>query len=511
MCRTWVAAVRGLMVCCLLAALSGCGGGGAQPPAPSQSDSQQEGSWQAQRLGTWTNNLSPGNTYQPIGGEVPYAFWLGSTGANQALNVASPASSSRGMTTTQLMDSLPMAVSSNTTIAVRAGSWSMLTWTESTGTMWQNLFVRVKGPSFDSGAVQVSSQFLGSAWDVRLVLDAAGNARAYWDEDSRLGANGRFSAGAWVPQADVGDSLAYLQRYLVGPDGQGWLFGSIDGGANHEVRRITAAGGLGGSQILSGPGALSSQRLASAEGPTNFLTVAYQSSGGNCFLIRRMVNEVLQPELCLAVDGASQPNQNYVSLASDASGRAVLVWSVGVNDQALYVARRSLAGVWSEPTKLVDLPTDSIWSLLSGLKTAMGLGGQALVVYRAQATSLSAGTVWALVAQDGGAWSAARELRVDAGENRVAAIAINAAGVPGVLQLTTQGVSASVLMSTWDGDAWTTRALRSNTQLSYLNSTLLSSARLAPAGTHGWLAVWDEGDGLGSSDGYREVWAAEYR
>lgn len=498
------AAVRGMVSLCLLGALTACGGGGGGSDPPPASSAGREGTWQVQRLTSGASgsvNLYPGNTYQPIGGDAGYALWIGGPSSNRTLNISHPDSLQRGFATRLLMDGLPSAAANNATIAVVSGEWSMITWTESTfpGT---SLYVRLKGSAFDTGAVLVSTQMQGAAWDVRLAVDQAGNARAIWDESGRQGVNGRFVAGVWVPEADLGFSLTYLQRYLVGPDGQGWLFRNANGGFTDEVIRFTASGGVGAPQTLGLSSGASARRVASAEGPDGFQTATYLYPS---FLIRRMVNGVLQPETSVIAQGTAATNSNYVSFDSDDSGRAVLAWGAGVNDNTVYAARRSAAGVWSAPTRLAELSSGASLSPLSGLMAEMGPQGQALVVYRGQG-----GTLRAVYAEDGGAWSAPVELARSGYQSRSVAIEFNAQGVPGVLQLINGPTDAGVLMSTWRNGAWTTESLRSGTQLVYIYSTFASTVRLAAHGANGWLAIWDEGLGPGSL-GNRDVWLAEYR
>ena len=516
----------------LVAALSACGGGGS-PGAPAAAPSRigpdtpvnpDTATWQTQQLGTWTDNIAPGNTYEPIGGEQPFALWLGGEGPGSALHKTVVVPGARGFTTTLLQPDLPNNARGNTTIAVTAGDWSMVAWTgqrtEVSAPYSQELLVRLKGPGVDSGPVLLSTAFAGSAWDTRLVLDATGAARVYWNEPDRSGVNGRFEAGRWFPQPDTGVWLLPLQRYLVGPDGQGWVFFSTGTGATqqHLARRLTATAGLGPAVRLDEAGwsPPSAQRVASAEDATSFTTVAYQGAQG-CLAVRRMVNSVLRPTQCVMATGDALPNLNYVSLSTAPSGQAVLVWSTGTDDRALYAARRAANGAWGLPEKLADLPISSSYSLLSGLRTAMGPAGQALVVYRAPASSAGLSKSYAMVAEDGKPWSAKTELAYADHANAQAALAFNSEGVAGVLQLTinynrsTDRYSSAVLMSTWRDGRWTSTAVASGIQLAYINGTPLSQVRLAPLGKGGWVAVWDEGKGPGDSSGFREIHMGEYR
>lgn len=527
---------------CAILSLSACGGGGSgsnsgygESSTPTSS-AAPVGSWQSQRVGTWTDNIFPGNTYQPIGGEPPYALWLSNlVDGKVSLNQTVAAHGARGLSTTSLQSELPREAQSNATVAVTSGAWSLIAWTESS--VWTSsyggagLYVRLKGPDMDSGAIQISSTFQGTGWEVSLALDANGNARAYWDEKYqsgvpfRFGVNGRFEGGRWVQQSDTGISLSGRQRYLVGPDGQGWVFTApfVDGAYKHELRRLTAVGGLGEVVRLdetgSAWGASNGFRLASAEGDASFTTVGYQqtSEGIGCLTVRRMVNGVLKGTECIVAAAEGRPNLNYLALASAPTGQASLVWSVGTQDSALYVARRTANGGWSPAAKLVDLPRPGGSSSLSGLKMEMGPTGDTLVVYRAHLMEFDVAKVYAMVAKDGSIWSEPAPLAYSEHSNFEVALAFNGQGLPGVLQLTigylpsTRTYPSAVLMSTWVNGKWVSTPLATDIRLAYINSTPLSQVRLAPQGDSGWLAMWDQGNGPGDESGYRELWLSEYR
>lgn len=530
------------MLLSLVLVLGACGGGGsdgggtggssnAGPPPDSSGGGGTPvptNSWFIQRLGTSTDNLYPGNTYQPVGGEPPYALWLMQGSDNSVtLNETVASRSSRGFSTVTHMSNLPSVAHNNSTAAVKAGHWSMLAWTEwdsSAATPTQlsvrNLFLRLKGDTFDSGPVKVSSNLSGSLWNAKLVLDATGRARAYWDEDNRLGVNGQFVNGVWTPLPDLGESISVTQRYLVAPDGQGKLFYNryLNGLPQHYFRRISAANGLGPEVRLDDPaqGLALAQRVASAEGPQGFTTATFQqvaNASSGCLAVRRMVAGSLQAPLCIPVSGDALPNRNHVSLASDVSGHAVLVWSTGPQDQALYVSRRDTAGVWSTPALLAHVTVGSPdFSSLSGVRTAISPSGQALVIFRASDDFYLPSTTRALVGTVDGRWSAVAKLALSGMTNRDVALAFNAQGVPGVLQLMAESRDTdAVMMSTWTGGQWKSELLRSGIQLAFYNEVQLSTVRLAPQGTTGWLALWDEGHGRTTTTGYRELWAAEYR
>ena len=518
----------------LLGSLVACGGGGGRddptrrdPDNVSGSGTAQlttgsGGNWVNQKLGTDTNNLYIGNTSTQQ--EVPdFALWLGREADSSISLKRTTALANRGFSSSALMSNLPSRSNSNASSAMVAGAWSIVAWSafdSSPGTSWfETLYVRVQGPGFDSGVVALTHDF-ESFSSMRMVLDASGQARVYWNETHRSGVNVRLVNGTWVPQADLGNVMSAVQQAIVDPGGQGWLFLSFpqDGGSGHYVRAVTAADGLGPEIRLDDPaqGDLVSRRISGAEGTGGFTTVSIQSLSGatsSCLAVRRMVANVLQAPQCIMVSGDEVPNQEYVSVAAHPSGHAVLVWSAGVRDKALYASRRNAAGTWSAAAKLVDVtPASAHFSLLAGLRTSIGPSGQALVIYRASDTVTSPWVVRALLASAGGDWSAPVSLVRGAGwGNAEAALSFDARGTPGVLQLMGRsGGMAEVTLSTWVNGAWTTDVLRSNTRLAYINSVLLSRVRLMPRGNAGWVALWNEGEGPGSS-GYRELWASDYR
>jgi hypothetical protein len=465
----------------------------------------------------------PGNTEHPAGGDAPYALWVRWDNGETSLNQAVVSSTGRGFSTMTHQTKLPAAASNNSTYAVVSGEWSLITWevSDANNPGAINLFVRLKGPGVDSQAVKVEADYRGDARSVRLVLDASGHARAFWDlpHQDRWGVNGLFNGGTWVPQPDIAWSVSASASANVAPDGQGWYFATPPNGRTKDqwLVKLTAAGGYSSVTRLDDPalGDAVGPRLIHTEGLNGFTTAVLQQMPGAssaCLAVRRLVAANLGATQCINVTADSLPNLNYGELVSDASGHALMTWSTGYLDRAVYVSRRNTANTWAAPSKLVDVTGASdTWSRLVGLKAAINSTGQAVVAYGIN-NGGGAGTLRAQVAQPGGAWSTAQELVSDGAFTRDASVSVNAKGVPGVLQLVSKaGGTDAVTMSTWVNGAWSTTDLRSGIQLAFYNYILLSSVRLAPQGSKGWLAVWDEGNGQGDSQGYREIWAAEYR
>jgi hypothetical protein len=522
---------------------TGTGSGpGSSPATPSDPISTTvtppldvTGSWTLQRLGTQTNQLFPGNTYQPIGGEYPYATWLGPDATSgQALYRADAGSA--GLIGSTVQAGLPDQVSNNTTLAVTAGAWSMVVWARY-GTVQDGagLYVRLKGPAYDSGAVRVSDSARVTPWDTRPVIDAQGHARLYWDDTfdnmpTRLGRNVVFVGGRWVEQKDLDQrvQLAY-QRLLVAPSGEGWwLMPEFKSDHfEHRAYRITAIDGLGASLRLDQTGSewagANGQLLGSADGNSaNDLTAAMLQASADgsqhCLLVRRVVAGALKPADCIPASGEALPNGKYLSLATAPTGQGVLVWSTGPDNNALYVARRDAAGVWGAPAKLTDLPSSSSWDVLSGLTSTMGPQGQALVVWR-ESPFGGLSKAHARTAVAGGNWSVDTVLIPNSPtdvENRMVAVAFNTRGVPGVLQMTLTGTPQtggnrwSIVMSSWVDGQWLTRTVAANIQPAYYNTIPVGLMRLAPSLDGGWLALWDQGKGPGDTTGYRELWAGQF-
>jgi len=534
--HTTTRAMRSGLIASLCLTLVACGGGGGSDGGTSNNLNTL--SWSTpQRLGTDTNQLPPAPTAQPIGGEPTSSLWLRLSNGMTTLMRSQASASARGLASTTVQGGLSVRASSNDTVAVVAGDHSMVVWTETIGNAISadgpGLYAQVSGPGISTGPRLISGSYSGDARSTTPVIDASGNARIYWDESGQPGLNKRLISSNWVTQAATGLSLsAQVPRRLSGPDGQGWvMFGQAAlGSVQHQARPLTAANGLGASARLDEPtgnwSSLSALRLASPEANNGFTTVGFQFATGNpdgSFIIRRAVNGVVQGStLTLAAPGNAQPNGRYTALATSAGGQAVLAWSTGTNteDTAIYVARRSAAGVWGSASLLVSLPASSDGnSLLDGLNANMGPNGQAMVSYEARSATGALPRIHALVANDGAVWSADTTLTYSgyAVQAVVGAVtAFNAAGTPGVLQLvntTAQGdfYPVTVLMSTWANNRWTSTALATDIELPYIGNTLLGQIRLAPSGSNGWLALWDQGRGPGDSLGYRELWASEFR
>lgn len=513
----------------LISALAACGGGGGGAPAAPAARVPGDvaaSSWFSQRLGINSSSIIPGATTHPVGGEAPFALWVAWENGVTTFSQTVVSSTARGFSTTAHQTQLPAEASSNATHGVVSGNWSLTAWTSSDPTALgvRNLWVRFKGPGVDSLAVQIDPDFSGDARSVRLVLDETGNARVFWDSTSQglRGVNGRFVGKVWTPLATLNRSVTYPSKALMAPDGQGWLFETIDNGGVNErwFSRLTAAGGLGVATRLDEPshGAIdaASSLLAYPEGKDGFTVAGLQQvpqASDTCLSVRRFAAGKLEAAQCIKVSGDVLPNTGYGDLAADATGHAVMAWSAGANDRAIYAVRRNAAGAWSAPAKLADVtPASGVFSLLGGIKVAVSPAGQALVVFGARANLQSVLTLRALTAPAGGAWPVPTELAASGSFNRDVAIAFNAQGVPGILQLMGEASGTdSVTMSTWEGGSWATSYLRSGTHLAFINHVLLSIPRLAPQGAKGWLAFWDEGHGPGDSDGYREIWGAEYR
>ncbi|RZI79182.1 MAG: hypothetical protein EOP38_26010 [Rubrivivax sp.] len=469
--------------------------------------------------------MYPGNTYQPLGGEPAYGLWLRKAVDNTVSLERTVASSmGRGLSSSVRMANLPSRANSNATVAVVAGAWSLVAWTEydpANAPGDSNLFLRLTGTGFDSGSVKVSSAFRRSGWDVTLIIDESGRARAFWDEDSRPGVNGVFANGQWVVQPDVGDIRLDAGRHLTSPDGQGWRFYTrfSAGVVRHTMRRLSAEHGFGPEVRVDDPaqGSPVGYREASGQDGENFTTVAFQQVSGaqtGCLAVRRMLAGVLQASDCIEVSGETMPNHNFFDLTTDPSGHALLTWSTGVKDRALYGARRGVNGLWSSPVKLTDLTlaSNAAYSWLSGVLSRIDSNGRALVALRLNNQAWGAPTIRALIGLEDGSWSNPVELAQLGMSSRDMSVAFNGQGVPGVLQLVAQlDGSAAVMMSTWSNGGWQSQILRSGTQLSYINGVPLYTLRLTPQGSNGWLALWDEGLGYNDSTGYRELWAAEYR
>ena len=517
-------------------------GSGSTSTSTSTQNPEATGSWSVTKLGIHTDMLFPGNTYQPIGGEYPYALWLGPDGAGgEALYRADAADTLLGTQT--LQPALPQQAASNRSIAVTAGAWSMTVWAESE--TWQastgvgpGLYVRVKGPNTDTGAVRVSDSGRVDPSATLPVIDASGHARLIWDDDLnsvnfRFGRNVLLSGSQWVEQKDLGIQVAlYYRRLLMAPNGEGWLvlpqFVAGEPGANgryeHRAYPLTAANGLGTPLRLEQTGSLWASAygmvLASADGNNLVnMTMATQQASADgttqCVLVGRVVGGALASTTCIPTSGDAVPNHQFMSLSTAAGGQGLLVWSTGSGPAALYASRRNAAGVWNAPVKLADLPSTSEWNALTGLRTAMGPQGQALVVWRVRPDG-GIGQVHARTAVDGGAWSPDATLVQTSPtpvESMDVAVAFNNRGVPGVLQLTISGTAATggshwaIVMSSWFDGQWVTRPVVNDIQPAYINGVPLSLMRLAPSMTGGWLALWNQGLGTSDTTGYRELWA----
>lgn len=500
----------------------GGGNGGEDPPVVvpgEQFTGQMIHGWAVQQVGSGATGFYPGNTGSAVGGQPAYAVWIDKNPgeATSTVRQASAAPNIRGVTKTVAITGLPDPARSNATVVMKAGSWTLLLWTDSDASNefgLSNLNVRLTGNGFDSGNYKLTSRFTGSAWDVRAPINESGQVRIFWDEPGRPGVNGRVVNGAWEFQPDTNVSLVQLQRHLVGADGQGRLFFArqIDGKPASVMRALTAAGGLGPEVRIDEPelGEPNYGRDVSEEGLQGFTTVGFHKVDADtgCFAMRRLVDGVLQAGQCITVTGDAMPNEEHVSLATNVQGHGVLVWSTGLRDTALYASRRNAAGVWSAPIKLANVtaPGEN-FTWLWGIKTAVSPTGQALVIYKAQSAGLSPATVRAFVAPASGNWPAATELSQGFMGNYEAALGFNAAGVPGVLQMVRTGDTDAVMMSTWRNGVWSTHMLRSGVHFPKVSGILRSILRLTPQGTAGWLAMWCEAT---ESDGY-QFWVGEYR
>ncbi len=533
--HTTTRAMRSGLIASLCLTLVACGGGGGGDGGGTPSNLSTLSWSTAQRLGTDTNQLPPAPTPQPVGGEPSTSLWLRLNNGQTTLMRSQASGNARGVASTTVQGGLPTLANGNATVAVVAGEHSMVVWTETSGNATSadgpGLYAQVFGPGTDTGPRLISGTFTGDARDTLPVIDASGNARIYWDEGGQPGFNKQLINRNWVTGSTSGLPLgSQLQRRLSGPDGQGWLFTTAVNGSGqvlHQVGRVTAANGLGGFTNVEAPNArLSQLRLASPDINNGYTTATllYPAGGGDgSFVIRRAINGVVQgTSSTVNAPGAAQPNLRYTALATSAGGQALLVWSTGTGnvDSALYAARRSATGVWSTASLLVTLPAPSDGnSLLDGLNANLGPNGQAMVAYRARSATGALPRIHALVANDDAAWSADTTLTYSGytiQEPTLATTAFNAAGTPGVLQVintTAQGnfFPVTVLMSTWANNRWTSTPLATDVELPYINSVMLGQIRLAPQGSNGWLALWDQGNGPGDSLGYRELWASEFR
>ncbi len=481
--------------------------------------------WQMQQVSGAVQPLVPANTYQPIGGDAPYALWVErQADGSGTLMRGVAASGARGVSATALMRGLPPQALGSTTIAVQAGDWALLVWEagNEVDVFYNRLFARLVGPGSDSGVIELTNHFEGAAWDVRAALDVNGRHLLVWDEPGHRGAQGRLVNQALVREPDVGESVASVQRLLVGPDGQGWLLQGVirNDEPVQEVRRFTAAEGVGSPMRLDDPaaGPLFVPLVASAEGPTTFTAVSMQQHANDthvCLAVRRMVAGRLQSPTCVNTSGNSLPNRNWLSLASHPNGAAVLVWSVGDErrDLGLYASRRATAsGEWSAPALLTTLPSDPLFSLLCGLKTGMSADGQPLVVYCASDSLLARRTTRAMTQLASGVWMGPTEWGLPGMQTNEMRFAFNGQGVPGIMQTLTDGRVAAVMMSTWRAQGWQSTTLRYGIQQPFSSLGYVKpSLSLVPQGSGGWLAAWKEGQGPAQPDLGETYWLSEFR
>jgi len=285
-------------------------------------------------------------------------------------------------------------------------------WAQANGA-FDNIWAARYTPGGGWGTPQVIDDNSGNATEPRIAVDSAGNAVAIWIRENIVSRRGvvaaSYSAGAWGAPQDVEGNAGNARAPQIGIDASGvaralWI--QHDGNFER-VRSGRLQGGvwdMTSSSIDGGTGnALDAQIQVFANGTA--LAVWSQFNGMTPRLWHNRFNGIGWSTADLLDENNTSFNLSAPSLAADASGNAIAVWSQGTATTSSTVyARRYSGGNWGSADVLSGAGTDNA----SRARIAINAAGQAVAVWQeSHADSLQ---TWVKRRSGAGAWSAAVRL-----------------------------------------------------------------------------------------------------
>lgn len=234
------------------------------------------------------------------------------------------------------------------------------------------IYVRRRAAGGTLSTVRAVSATTGTNAGVALGVDRDGNAILAWIRrfstasgvqlrrravDGTLGAVQQVAP--MVPDTIDGPATQAV-RIAVAPSGQAtaaWVLTDTDAAAKVQVRRRTAAGGLGTLTTISTLG-VGSRAPAIASDRYGNVTVAWEREFNAARVIqarRRSATGTLGP---IHEISSERINADKVTVALDGAGTAILAWA-GASDFGPVVQARTLtaAGVLSEPESVASSPS----------------------------------------------------------------------------------------------------------------------------------------------------------
>jgi hypothetical protein len=253
--------------------------------------------------------------------------------------------------------------------ALSHNGYAFATWVESTGTYWQTR-ARVLVPGQDWQPAQTLSNAGVSATLPTVAADAAGNALALWleyapsDSSTRVLWTARFTpAGGWERSQRLSVGTASIPHLAMSASGHAWAFwsGSREGGTEATWNsRYTPGRGWSTPEVMEIPVWSYSQRyLGLGVDDAGGVTVTWLTGGsGATVWARRFVpgQGWGLPSRLSSQEGALL---SVPKLAVNARGEALVVWrneASDVKQQSLWTARFTPETGWSGATLLQDGP-----------------------------------------------------------------------------------------------------------------------------------------------------------
>lgn len=458
---------------------------------------------------TFATPVGSGNPYsvtiltQPTGQTCSVSSGSGTASAN-VTSVAVSCSGVRSWQTATLLETSNLGYADGVEVALNASGDGMAVWSQSNGSttdIWARRYTVAGG----WGTAQLIETTSGDAAQPHVAVDAAGNAVAVWSQQSttlyNLFAN-RFNAATaqWGSEAlletDAGQAYAPRVTFLASGDALAvWSQGQ--GAPTIQAVRLVA-GTWGSAQTISGGTGAAYQPQVAALGNTAIATWV-QDNGGQDHIFFNTFNGTGWSTADWLSDPANANGSTEAPrIASDGSGRALVVWSQSDGTDTNVYHRLYQSGSWGA---VAALDTAGAPYAVSP-RVAMNASGQAVVGWTEGVAD--GGHPWVRSWSPATGWDGATPIdtALSAARGDAPAVAIDGAGnVIAVWSTEVSSISADLYaIHRSAAGSWGSPVLLETGSASAMAPKVVAD----PAGRA--IAVWNQAEA-----GFESIWAALFR